>query len=81
MVPPFFLRSIKLTHYKNYGFGSFDFSPFLNVLVGNNGVGKTNLLDAVWTNIGSPVNAVGPTASYSDTTASGSTRFYRVVSQ
>jgi hypothetical protein len=42
---------------------------------------KNNLLDASWTNVGSPVTAVGATASYTDTTASGATRFYRVVSQ
>ncbi len=44
----FFLRRIKLTNYKNYGFRDFEFSPLMNVLVGNNGMGKTNLLDAVY---------------------------------
>lgn len=42
---------------------------------------KNNLLDASWTSVGSPVTAVGATASYTDTTASEATRFYRVVSQ
>jgi hypothetical protein len=42
---------------------------------------KNSLLDVSWTNVGSPVVATGPTGSYVDTTASGATRFYRVVSQ
>ena len=42
---------------------------------------KNNLLDVSWTNVGSPVVATAATASYTDTSASGATRFYRVVSQ
>jgi hypothetical protein len=42
---------------------------------------KTNLLDPTWTNLGSPVPATDATASYTDTTAAGATRFYRVISQ
>ena len=42
---------------------------------------KNSLLDVSWTNVGSPVTATGATASYTDTTASGAIRFYRVVSQ
>jgi len=42
---------------------------------------KDNLLDPTWNNVGSPVTASGPTASYLDTTATGATRFYRVISQ
>ena len=42
---------------------------------------KNNLLDATWTNLGSPVPTTGETASYSDTTASGASRFYRVITQ
>jgi hypothetical protein len=42
---------------------------------------KDNLLDIVWTNVGAPVIATGATASYTDTTATGATRFYRVISQ
>ena len=41
------LKSIKLLHFKNYEEMSFDFSPQINCLVGKNGVGKTNLLDAI----------------------------------
>jgi hypothetical protein len=42
---------------------------------------KNSLLDPAWTNLGSPVTATGATGSYNDTTASGTTRFYRVVTQ
>jgi hypothetical protein len=42
---------------------------------------KNNLLDVSWTNVGSPVIAAGATASYTDTSATGNTRYYRVVSQ
>jgi DNA replication and repair protein RecF len=45
---PFRLELIKLTNFKNYGYGEFDFSPKLNFIVGNNGLGKTNLLDAIY---------------------------------
>ncbi|MCB9307567.1 MAG: DNA replication/repair protein RecF [Lewinellaceae bacterium] len=41
------LSSIKLTHFKNYGQQSLDLSPRLNCFTGLNGMGKTNLLDAV----------------------------------
>ena len=43
-----FLKDIKLTNFKNYEFGNFDFSEKVNLIVGLNGVGKTNLLDAVY---------------------------------
>lgn len=41
------LSQLKLTHFKSYAEQSFDFSPRLNCLTGRNGVGKTNVLDAV----------------------------------
>ncbi|MBK9328031.1 MAG: DNA replication and repair protein RecF [Sphingobacteriales bacterium] len=47
-VKPLHIRQIKLSNYKNYTFGMFEFSENLNLIVGNNGVGKTNLLDAVY---------------------------------
>ena len=37
-----------LTNFKNYERESFRFSPRFNCLVGRNGMGKTNLLDAVY---------------------------------
>jgi len=42
---------------------------------------KNNLTDMSWTSIGSPITATDATASYVDTTAGGSSRFYRVISQ
>ena len=47
-VKPLYILQIKLSNYKNYTFGSFEFCEKLNFIVGNNGVGKTNLLDAVY---------------------------------
>jgi DNA replication and repair protein RecF len=42
------LERLSLTHFKSYTSGSFEFSPALNCLVGENGSGKTNLLDAIY---------------------------------
>ena len=42
-----FLRSIHLTHFKNHGEKSFDFSRKVNCFIGPNGSGKTNILDAI----------------------------------
>jgi DNA replication and repair protein RecF len=41
------LRSLKLTHFKNYAARELAFSARLNCLTGLNGVGKTNVLDAI----------------------------------
>ena len=43
-----FLKSLSLLNYKNFDSANFDFDPKINCLVGNNGVGKTNVLDAVY---------------------------------
>lgn len=42
-----FLSSIQLINFKNYSEEKIDFSAKVNVLVGKNGSGKTNLLDAI----------------------------------
>jgi len=42
------LRSLYLTHFKNYQQLEVDFSPKVNCFVGSNGVGKTNVLDAIY---------------------------------
>ena len=42
------LSTIKLTHFRNYESESFSFHPGINALVGMNGMGKTNVLDAVY---------------------------------
>jgi DNA replication and repair protein RecF len=42
-----FLQSISLLNFKNFAEAEISFSPRINCFVGNNGVGKTNLLDAI----------------------------------
>ncbi|WP_420388321.1 DNA replication/repair protein RecF [Roseivirga sp.] len=42
------LESIRLVQYKNYTKAQVDFSPQINCFLGDNGSGKTNLLDAVF---------------------------------
>ena len=42
------LKSIKLKHYRNYDFAQLDFDPHLNLIIGDNAQGKTNLLEAVY---------------------------------
>lgn len=43
-----YLKTIQLINYKNFTSKSFDFDSRINCLVGNNGVGKTNVLDAIY---------------------------------
>ncbi len=43
-----FLRHLSLVNYKNFDSKNLDFDPVINCLVGNNGVGKTNILDAIY---------------------------------
>ncbi len=42
------LQKILLTHFKNYNFISFDFTKNVIGICGLNGIGKTNLLDAIY---------------------------------
>ena len=42
------LKKIIITHFKNYGISSFDFSKNIIGISGLNGIGKTNLLDAIY---------------------------------
>lgn len=42
------LKSISILNFKNIREASLDFSPNMNCFLGHNGVGKTNLLDAVY---------------------------------
>ena len=42
-----FIKNLKLFNFKNHSEKSFDFSPEINCFVGNNGAGKTNILDAL----------------------------------
>ena len=41
------LQQLKLLNFKNYQDESFSFSPGINCVLGANGMGKTNLLDAI----------------------------------
>lgn len=41
------IRKLLLLNFKNHHERNFDFSPQINCFVGNNGVGKTNILDAL----------------------------------
>lgn len=43
-----YLQNLHLINYKNFSIQSFDFNDKINCLVGNNGVGKTNILDAIY---------------------------------
>ena len=42
------LKSLSLINYKNFASKSFDFDQKINCIVGNNGQGKTNVLDAIY---------------------------------
>jgi DNA replication and repair protein RecF len=43
-----FLQKISLANFKSYEYESFEFSERVNCIVGENGTGKTNLLDAIY---------------------------------
>lgn len=42
------LKTLSLVNYKNFDSKSFEFNPKINCVVGNNGIGKTNVLDAIY---------------------------------
>jgi len=42
------LNHLSLLNFKNYEEASLEFCPKINCLVGNNGIGKTNVLDAIY---------------------------------
>ncbi len=42
------LKKLTLTNFKNIGQASLEFSPAVNCFLGNNGMGKSNLLDAIF---------------------------------
>lgn len=42
------LNSISIVNYKNISEADLEFSPKINCFIGNNGMGKTNLLDAIY---------------------------------
>ncbi len=43
-----FLKHLSLVNYKNFASKTLEFGPVINCLVGDNGVGKTNILDAIY---------------------------------
>jgi DNA replication and repair protein RecF len=43
-----YLKKISLFNYKNFSESSFDFDQKINCFVGKNGIGKTNILDAIY---------------------------------
>jgi DNA replication and repair protein RecF len=43
-----FLQKISLANFKSYEYEAFEFSERVNCIVGENGTGKTNLLDAIY---------------------------------
>ena len=43
-----FLKKLSLINYKNFGSQTFEFDAKVNCFVGNNGIGKTNILDAIY---------------------------------
>ncbi len=43
-----FLKQISIVNYKNIGQADFIFSTKINCFLGNNGMGKTNILDAIY---------------------------------
>jgi DNA replication and repair protein RecF len=43
-----YLKSISLFNYKNFSEATFDFDSKINCFVGKNGIGKTNVLDAIY---------------------------------
>src|SRR5690554_901461 len=42
------LQKLTLVNYKNFDSATFDFDPKINCFVGKNGIGKTNILDAIY---------------------------------
>lgn len=43
-----YLKQLKVTNFKNYQEANFELSPKINCFVGDNGEGKTNVLDAIY---------------------------------
>ena len=42
------LKTLTIVNFKNIGMATVEWSPKMNCLVGQNGVGKTNILDAIY---------------------------------
>ena len=46
------LENLSIINYKNIADAHLSFSPKVNCLIGNNGMGKTNVLDAIYYSYG-----------------------------
>ena len=42
------VNELKLKHFRNYDQEKFIFDPHINILIGNNAQGKTNVLEAIY---------------------------------
>ena len=42
------ISSLKLLNYRNYESLEISFSPYTNIIYGKNGMGKTNLVEAIY---------------------------------
>ena len=42
------LQKLKLNNFRNFSYLNLEFSPKLNLIIGNNGSGKTNLIEAIY---------------------------------
>ena len=42
------LKSLKLVNFRNYEDTFLEFSPGINIFIGDNGSGKTNILEAIY---------------------------------
>ena len=42
------LRELKLSNFRNYKEVNLDFNPGINIFIGDNGSGKTNILEAIY---------------------------------
>ena len=43
-----YLKQLTLTQYKNVSFKTFDFNPKINCFIGDNGIGKSNIIDSIY---------------------------------
>ena len=43
------INNLKLVNFRSYSHEYFDFNPRLNIIIGKNGIGKTNLVEAIYT--------------------------------
>ena len=41
------VKTLKLNNYRNYSNYSLEFNPNLNIIIGSNGIGKTNILESI----------------------------------